>query len=156
MSNLIDGGMGLAGEGADGVEDTEEDDDDENIEDLPSVPETDEGSKQAARDDAIDEEGVEESKSPLQPGSNNLLEESKLIDQLALPPEPFRLDELRISAPMLRNELSDSLAFFERTLIESYGQAKFQQALSILERFEREGHDRYTEQSEIQLVRQLE
>ena len=46
MSNLIDGGMGLAGEGADGVEDTEEDDDDdENIEDLPSVPETDEESK---------------------------------------------------------------------------------------------------------------
>ena len=75
------------------------------------------------------------------------------MDQLALPPEPFRLDELRISAPMLRNELSDSLAFFERTLIESYGQAKFQQALSVLERFEQEGHDRYTESSETQLVR---
>ena len=54
---------------------------------------------------------------------------------------------------MLRNELSDSLAFFERTLIESYGQAKFQQALSVLERFEQDGHDRYTEQSETQLVR---
>ena len=67
------------------------------------------------------------------------------MEQLALPPEPFRLDELRISAPMLRNELSDSLAFFERTLVESYGQAKFQQALNILEKFEREGHDRYTE-----------
>ena len=66
MSNLIDGGMGLAGEGTDGVDDTEEDDDDdENIEDLPSVPETDEESKQAARDDAIDEDGVEESKSPV-------------------------------------------------------------------------------------------
>ena len=43
------------------------------------------------------------------------LEESKLIEELSLPPpEPFRLDELRISAPMLRNELSDSLNFFEK------------------------------------------
>lgn len=38
-----------------------------------------------------------------------------------LPPEPFRLDELRISAPMLRNELSDSVAFFEKMLVENYG-----------------------------------
>lgn len=56
---------------------------------------------------------------------NAMIEESKLIEQLELPPEPFRLDELRISAPMLRNELTDSLAFFEKTLKETYGSSKF-------------------------------
>ena len=71
-------------------------------------------------------------------------------------PEPFRLDELRISAPMLRNEHSDSLAFFENMLKESYGASRFQQALAVLEKFEREGNDRYTEQSEEKLVKQLE
>lgn len=78
------------------------------------------------------------------------------MEELALPPEPFRLDELRISAPMLRNELGDSLAFFREMLVESYGSAKFRQALSVLEQFERDGNDRYTEQGENQLVKQLE
>jgi len=56
-----------------------------------------------------------------------------------LPAEPFRLDELRISASMLRNELSDSLAFFENMLIENYGNEKFRRALSIVEKFEIDG-----------------
>ena len=119
------------------------------------MPETDDNQKQAARDDSIEDDGVEESKWN-QEGGNNYLEESKLMDELALPPEPFRLDELRISAPMLRNELSDSLAFFESILVDNYGYAKFKQALAVLEQHEREGNDRYTEQSESQLVKQLE
>ena len=82
-----------------------------------------------------------------------MMEESKLMDQLALPPEPFRLDELRISAPMLRNELSDSLVFFESMLVENYGLNKFRSALAILEQFERAGNDRYTEHSENQLIK---
>ena len=95
--------------GDDQAEEEDDDDDDDNIEEVPSVPETDQ--KQAARDDAIEDEAIEESKSPL----TGALEESKLIEELSLPPpEPFRLDELRISAPMLRNELSDSLNFFEK------------------------------------------
>ena len=147
ISNLIDEGM-KASEGAD--EEDEDDDDDENMEEVPSVPETDENSKQAARDDEIEDDALEESKGqPLQ-------EENQFIEELALPAEPFRLDELRISAPMLRNELSDSLAFFENMLIENYGNEKFRRALSIVEKFERDGQDRYTEQSENQLVKQLE
>ena len=136
------------------AEDDDDDEDDDNIEEIPTVPETDENSKQAARDDDIDDDNVEESKE--RPYQSNLLEESKLMEQLALPPEPFRLDELRISAPMLRNELHDSLAFFRETLVENYGSAKFRAALAILEQYERDGHDRYTEQGENQLIRQLE
>ena len=138
ISNLIDEGMRAPGEGAD---DDEDDDDDENMEEVPSVPETDENSKQAARDDEIEDEAFEYEESKRQP----LQEENKFIEEFALPPEPFRLDELRISAPMLRNELSDSLAFFENMLIDNYGSAKFRQALSIIEKFERDGQDRYTE-----------
>ena len=138
--------MGPAGDGAEDEDDDDEDDDDENIEEVPSVPETDENTKEAARDDAIEDDAIEESKGGQH--GNNIMDESKLMEQLALPPEPFRLDELRISAPMLRNELSDSLAFFESMLVENYGQAKFRQALGILEQFERDGHDRYTEHSE--------
>jgi len=58
--------------------------------------------------------------------------------------------------PVLRNELSDSLTFFERTLKETYGAAKFSQALSILEKHEKDGHDRYSEQGENYLVKKLE
>ena len=46
---------------------------------------------------------------------------------------------------MLRNELGDSLAFFESMLVENYGLNKFRNALAILEQFERAGNDRYTE-----------
>ena len=121
INKLIDGGMGPMGEGADEEDD---DEDDDNIEEVPTVPETDENSKSVLREDDIEDDGIEESKVGGQYG-NYIMEESKLMDQLALPPEPFRLDELRISAPMLRNELSDSLAFFESMLVENYGHTKF-------------------------------
>ena len=134
----------------DGADDEDDDDDDDNMEEVPTVPETDENSKQVARDDEIEDDTAEESKA-----SQYAAEESKQYADLS-PPEPFRLDELRISAPIFRNEVSDSLAFFEKMLAETYGQAKFRQALGILEQFEREGHDRYTEQSETQLVKKLE
>ena len=55
--------------------------------------------------------------------------------------------------PVLRNELSDSLSFFESTLKETYGSAKFQQAIGILEKYEKDGHDRYSEQSEAHLIK---
>ena len=87
---------------------------------MPTVPETDETQNQAARDDSIDDDGAEETKEAA--SSRQDEETANLMKQLELPPpEPFRLDELRISAPMLRNELSDSVAFFEKMLIESYG-----------------------------------
>lgn len=72
---------------------------------------------------------------------------------MELPPEPFRLDQLRISVPVLRNELSDSLSFFESTLKETYGSTKFQKAIGILEKYEKDGHDRYSEQSEAHLIK---
>ena len=55
--------MGPAGDGAgDGDDDDEDEDDDDNIEEVPSVPETDENTKEAARDDAIEDDAIEESK----------------------------------------------------------------------------------------------
>ena len=60
INKLIDGGMGPTGEGAEEEDDEEEDDD--NIEEVPTVPETDENQKQVARDDGIEDEGIEESK----------------------------------------------------------------------------------------------
>ena len=58
INKLIDAGA-PAGDGAD---DEEEDEDDDNIEEVPTVPETDDNQKQAARDDAIEDEEMEESK----------------------------------------------------------------------------------------------
>ena len=53
--------MGPTGDGAED-EDEDEEEDDENIEEGPSVPETDENTKEAARDDAIEDDAIEESK----------------------------------------------------------------------------------------------
>ena len=58
MNKLIDEGMKPTG-----AEDEEdEDEDDDNIEEVPTVPETDDSQKQEARDDAIEYDGIEESK----------------------------------------------------------------------------------------------
>lgn len=40
-------------------------------------------------------------------------------------------------------------------LKETYGSAKVSQALSIVEQYERDGHDRYSEQGETYLIRKL-
>ena len=58
ISKLIDDGM--PGQGNDDEEEDEEDED--NIEEVPTVPDTDDSSKQVARDDEIEDEGIEESK----------------------------------------------------------------------------------------------
>jgi len=139
VNKLIDEGVKPAADDED-----EDDDDDGDFEELPRVPDSDDNRRQEARDDAIEDDVVEESKNAAEK------EEKKLFE---LPPEPFRLDELRISAPMLRNELSDSLKFFENMLREHYGSVKFAQALQVLEQFEKDGHDRYSEQSETYLVK---
>jgi len=55
MNKLIDAG---APDCAD--DDDDDDDDDDNIEEVPSVPETDDNQKQAARDDAIEDEACME------------------------------------------------------------------------------------------------
>ena len=123
MNKLIDEEAKAPGDGDDQEED--EDEDDENIDELPAVPETDENSKQIERNDSVeDDEAIEEAKTPR--------EDYQIIEPPPIP-EPFRLDELRISAPQLRNELGDSLGFFETMLVETYGATKFQQALAILE-----------------------
>ena len=107
MNKMLDDGQKQSGETSD-VD--EEEDEDENMDEVPAVPQDVNETILATREDAdSDDEIQEESKD----NSNNL----KMVPEIEQKPvEPFRLDELRISAPILRNELSDSTAFFLKLL----------------------------------------
>ena len=87
MNKLIDDGGKAPGDGGDQEED--EDDDDDSVDEVPAVPESDDNQKQIERNDSVeDDDAIEETKTPTM--DDFLLEP---------PPEPFRLDQLRISAP---------------------------------------------------------
>lgn len=58
INKLIDGGVSPV----EAEDDDDDEDDEENMLEVPTVPETDENSKQAARDDDIEDEAMEESK----------------------------------------------------------------------------------------------
>ena len=110
------------------------DEDEDMTDDLPKVPE--ESQPQADREDQLEED-------------------EEVTQNIVQPVEPFRLDELRISVPQLRNELDDSIKCFEKLLVESYGRSRFEQGLKVVTGFEQAGGDKYLPKSETELVRTL-
>ena len=105
---MLDDGQKQSGEGTSDVE--EEEDEDENMDEVPAVPQDVNETILATREDAESDDEIQEE---FKDNSNNL----KMVPEIEQKPvEPFRLDELRISAPILRNELSDSTAFFLKLL----------------------------------------
>lgn len=94
--------------------DEKETDEKENSDEEDYVPEIIQVEKvRADRDDEFEASDEDESLSPVSSNSPRFSKSPQQVQR-----EPFRLEELRVSAPQMRLEAHDSLKFFEKLLVD--------------------------------------